>query len=196
MAKLPRSPGDPDAAADAGPAEPAPGQPMQLGTGTDPLAPGGALPRSTAQLAPVRGASAGTSLDLQVHAPEYISEAVDELRQALDRGRADAAEVAWATVTAADRIAFGKSPTIDRDLQTIMRVLGPMLVPIMGECKLDFVGRTDLIEQILRVGHPNWFDPISDYCGALLSSSPGGPPTAASCSPGRTPRPPITASTR
>jgi len=51
-----------------------------------------------------------------------------------------------------------------------MRVLGPMLVPIMGECKLDFVGRTDLIEQILRVGHPNWFDPIVDYGGTLLSS--------------------------
>ncbi|HEX2691918.1 MAG TPA: hypothetical protein VHN14_35155, partial [Kofleriaceae bacterium] len=70
----------------------------------------------------------------------------------------------------ADRVAFGALPSINRDLQMILRVLGPMTVPIMGECKLDFVGRTDLIEQMLQVGHPNWFDPIAQYGGTLLES--------------------------
>src|SRR5262245_41803610 len=102
MAKLPRSPGDPDAADDASGTEPSPGKHVLAGTGGGPLAPGGALPRATVQLAVAGAAPAAPALDLQVHAPEYISQAVDEFRRALDLRRADAAQVAWATITPAD----------------------------------------------------------------------------------------------
>jgi hypothetical protein len=108
--------------------------------------------------------------DLTLHAPEDIGDAIAKFRIALDKGDADAAQLAWSFAKPAEKQEFGKSTSINRELQTIARVTGPLTIHVMAEAGLDFAGRSDLIDYMLQVGFPHWFDGIDEVGGTLMST--------------------------
>lgn len=108
--------------------------------------------------------------DLRVHAPEEMGDAIGKFRTAIEKGDPDAAQVAWSFAKPEDKHKFGKSPQINRDLQQIARVAGPLTIHVMAEAGLDFTGRTDLIDYMLKIGFPHWFDLLAEVGGTLMAS--------------------------
>jgi hypothetical protein len=120
--------------------------------------------------APRKPPAGGPDLTVHPKEPALVSQQVEDFRNALNRKDRATAEHAWSMLSDAERRGFGGSPTISDDLKTVVRVLGGMTVPIMAQAGVDFAGRGDLIELILQVGMPHWFDGLDIYGGSLLST--------------------------
>jgi hypothetical protein len=125
---------------------------------------------SPSSLLGVNLAQSAQAPDLTLHAPEDIGDSIAKFRIALDKGDADAAQLAWSFAKPAEKQEFGKSTSINRELQTIARVTGPLTIHVMAEAGLDFTGRSDLIDYMLQVGFPHWFDGIDEVGGTLMST--------------------------
>lgn len=108
--------------------------------------------------------------DLSVHAPEDLGDQIASFRIAIDKNDEQSALLAWGFAKPAEKRAFGASSTIDRELVSIARVMKGATVHIMAEAGVDFTNRDSLIEYMLEIGMPHWFDGISQYGGKLLSS--------------------------
>lgn len=109
-------------------------------------------------------------LDLTVHAPEEMGDTIATFRIALDKGDAEGAQRAWSFATPAEKKQFGQSSTINRELVAIARVTGPLTMHIMAEAGLDFTGRADLIDYMLKIGFPHWFDNLDEVGGTLMAT--------------------------
>jgi hypothetical protein len=72
-------------------------------------------------------------------------------------------------VSIADRREYGDSGVMSDDLLTIVRVIGGSTVAIMADGGIDFTNRHHVIEEMLALGTPNWFDALELH-PALLPS--------------------------
>lgn len=146
-------------------------------SGTSPPAHSSASPATPGKSTLISGmflpsnlAGAPAAPDLTVHAPEDLGDQIAAFRLALDKNDADSALLAWGFAKPAEKRAFGASSTINRELVAIARVMKGATVHIMAEAGVDFTGRDSLIEYMLEIGMPHWFDGISQYGGKLLTS--------------------------
>ena len=132
----------------------------------------GRRPLTTLAFPPRAGADAGggattAGLDLRIPEPSAVSSEIDEFRAALDRSDRDAAQWAWMRASPSDREAWGRSPSIGRELDAARRTLGVGMVAVMAQAGIDFDGRDGLVRDILAGPH------LGQYVDAMFHQSDG-----------------------